>query len=185
MTPPAQLIFGSPPPPQDSDVRAWGRSLEPVWRACYDALAPGCRAIVHVPEHLPLRHPIVLTWEALGADAMGAILWQRKPLERAPGEIRPDYEWILVFKKPGRAKRPDPVVKEQARMTAAEWNTWFAGHWTLPEPAGDEPFPAELLHRVLGMYSYPGDTVLCPWPNRGPVRPSLAEHGRYLLELGR
>ena len=179
----AQLIFGSPPLPQDNDVRAWGRRLQPVWQACFEALEPGCRAIVHVPEHLPLRHPIVLDWEALGADAMGAVLWQREPLSRPPGTIRPDYEWVLIFKKPGRARRPDADTKEQARMTAAEWNTWFAGHWTLPDPEAGEPFPAELLYRVLRMYSFPGDSVLCPWPDRGPVRSTLARLDRTLVSL--
>ncbi len=180
----AQLIFGSPPPPEDIDIRDWGRALEPVWARCYAALTPGCRAIIHVPEQRPLRHPIVLSWEALGADAMGAILWQRQPLEGlAPGRIRPDYEWILVFKKPGRSPRPDPSRKEQARMTAAEWNQWFAGHWTLPDPPPGQPFPPELLERVLRMYSFPGDTVLAPWPHRGPVRDTIAQEGRTLLTL--
>ncbi len=179
----AQLIFGSPPPPQDHDVLAWGRSLEPTWSACFDALEPGCRAIVHVAEDLPLRHPIVLAWEALGADAMGAILWQRAPLPRPPGRIRPDHEWILVFKKPGRAKKIDRALKERARMTAAEWNAWFAGHWTLPEPAPGEPYPDELLRRVVRMYSFPGDTVGCPWPERGPVGAVLAREERTLVEV--
>jgi site-specific DNA-methyltransferase (adenine-specific) len=179
----AQLIFASPPLPADSDIHAWGARLMPTWAACFEALEPGCRAIIHVPEILPLRHPIVLAWESLGADAMGAVLWQRTALERGPGEIRPDFEWVLVFKKPGRAKRPDPSRKEQARMTAAEWTRWFAGHWNLPDPQDGEPFPEELLHRILCMYSFPGDTVLCPWPDRGPVRATLQAHDRTLLEL--
>lgn len=180
---PVQLIFASPPLPTDSDLHAWGRDLDPVWAACFAALEPGCRAIVHVPEDGPLRHPIVLSWEALGADAMGAILWQRTPQPRPPGEIRPDFEWVLVFKKPGRAKRPDPARKEQGRMTAQQWTTWFAGHWTLPDPVDGAPFPAELLRRVVGMYSFPGDRVLCPWPDRGPVRETLTTHDRLLQEV--
>ena len=184
MTASAHLVFGSVPPPDHGDVLAWGRSLEPLWDRCHGLLRPGCRAILHVPERGPLRHPIVLAWERLGADAMGAILWQREPpSDPTPGVLQPAVEWILVFKKPGRTQRPDPEAKERARMTNQEWNTWFAGHWSLPEPEPGEPFPAELLRRVLRMYSFPGDEVLCPWPDHGPTGEVVRAEDRRLTTL--
>ena len=40
-----------------------------------------------------------------------------------------DYEFILIFKKPGPSKKVAPEIKAASKLTKAEWKEYFAGHW--------------------------------------------------------
>jgi site-specific DNA-methyltransferase (adenine-specific) len=95
-----------------------------------------------------------------------------------PGYFYPNImtEYILVFRKPGlpiyRAKSAEEKrvsqVATQRLFTNEIANTvWHIapvppGH--LPHPC---PFPEEIPHRLIGLYSYAGDTVLDPFCGSG------------------
>ena len=67
-------------------------------------------------------------------------------------------------------KKPTQEQKNAAKMTTEEWNTYFTGHWTFPGTKQDKHlamFPEELLHRLIKMFSFPGETVLDPFAGSG------------------
>jgi DNA modification methylase len=92
-----------------------------------------------------------------------------------------DYEYISIFKKPGKDPQVPRDVKETNRIALPEWRELFAGHWRFPgatQHLHPAPFPEELPRRVMRMFSYPGDTVLDPFLGSGTTARVAANMGR-------
>jgi site-specific DNA-methyltransferase (adenine-specific) len=115
---------------------------------------------------------------------MGAIIWQKVttcntsgggtimgsfPFPRN-GIVKIDYEFILLFKRPGKTPPPSKEAREGARMTTEEWNEYFYGHWNFPgekQGAHLAAFPLELPARLIRMFTFPGETILDPFLGSG------------------
>jgi site-specific DNA-methyltransferase (adenine-specific) len=115
---------------------------------------------------------------------MGAIIWQKVTTSNTTGGgvqmgsypyprngiLKLDYEFILVFKKLGDAPKPSVEQKEQSKLTAEEWNTFFAGHWNFAGARQNNHiamFPEELPRRLIKMFSFVGETILDPFAGSG------------------
>ena len=97
------------------------------------------------------------------------------------GILKLDYEFILVFKKLGDAPKPTNENKQLSKMTATEWNTFFAGHWNFAGARQDNHiamFPEELPRRLIKMFAFVGDTVLDPFLGSGSTLIASYLHGR-------
>lgn len=173
--------------------------LKEVWEECYRVLKPGCRMIINIgdqynrateskPYHItPLNsHVIQGVLDASNHEMifLGNIIWQKQTNTDTSGGAcvmgsfgRPrngyvnfDYEYISIFKKPGKDPDVPKEIKEQDSIDTEEWKELFNGHWRF---AGDRqkehpaPFPEELPRRIIKMYSFSGDTVLDPFMGRG------------------
>ena len=170
--------------------------LNIVWRECYRALKGGSRLCVNIGDQfaravyygrykvIPIRAEIIKFCEAMGFDYMGAIIWQKKTTSNTTGGaslmgsypypkngvISIDYEFILIFKKLGAIINPSKTIKEQSKMTKAEWMEYFSGHWNFAGVKQDSHlamFPEELPKRLIKMFSFVGDTVLDPFLGSG------------------
>ena len=180
----------------DDSYERYINNLNLVWSECYRVLHPGCRLCVNIGDQfarsvyygrykvIPIRTEIIKFCEAIGFDYMGAIIWQKVTTSNTTGGgvqmgsypyprngiLKLDYEFILIFKKLGEAPKPTPEQKEQSKMTAEEWNTYFAGHWNFAGVRQDKHlamFPEELPTRLIKMFSFVGDTVLDPFMGSG------------------
>ena len=86
------------------------------------------------------------------------------------GILKIDYEFILIFKKQGKAPTPNADQKKCSEMTKEEWNTYFASHWNFGGAKQDghiAVFPEELPHRLIKMFSFVGETVFDPFMGSG------------------
>jgi hypothetical protein len=86
------------------------------------------------------------------------------------GIVEIDYEFILIFKKPGPSKKVSPEIKAASRLTKAEWKEYFAGHWHfggVRQVGHEAMFPEELPRRLIKMFTFMGDTVLDPFLGSG------------------
>jgi site-specific DNA-methyltransferase (adenine-specific) len=171
-------------------------NLNLVWKECYRTLHNGCRLCVNIGDQfaravyygrykvIPIREEIVKFCEIIGFDYMGAIIWQKVTTSNTTGGgvqmgsypyprngiLKLDYEFILVFKKLGDSPRPTKEQKELSKMTAEEWNTYFAGHWNFAGARQNNHiamFPEELPKRLIKMFSFVGETVLDPFAGSG------------------
>jgi site-specific DNA-methyltransferase (adenine-specific) len=171
-------------------------NLNLVWDECFRVLHDGCRLCINIGDQfarsvyygrykvIPIRTEIIKFCEARGFDYMGAIIWQKVTTSNTTGGgiqmgsypyprngiLKLDYEFILVFKKLGEAPKPTKENKELSKMTAEEWNTFFAGHWNFAGARQDKhlaAFPEELPKRLIKMFSFVGDTVLDPFLGSG------------------
>ena len=86
------------------------------------------------------------------------------------GIVKFDYEFILLFKKPGKAPTPTTKQKKEAKLTNEEWNTYFYGHWNFSGARQQDHiavFPEELPRRLIKMFTFGGETVLDPFLGSG------------------
>jgi len=171
-------------------------NLNLVWNECWRVLHPGCRLCINVGDQfaravyygrykvIPIRTEIIKFCETVGFDYMGAIIWQKAttcnttggatimgsfPYPRN-GIVKLDYEFILLFRKPGKPPLVPKVLKEQSRLTREEWNQYFFGHWRFPGERQNghlAVFPEELPRRLIRMFSFVGETVLDPFLGSG------------------
>ena len=126
---------------------------------------------------------------------MGAVIWRKKTTMNTSGGatvmgsypfppngiVEIDFEFILLFRKPGPARKVDKALKESAAMTRDEWKCWFSGHWEVAgarKKVHEAPFPDEIPRRLIRMFSFPGDLVLDPFLGTGTT-------ARVALELAR
>jgi site-specific DNA-methyltransferase (adenine-specific) len=171
-------------------------NLNLVWKECHRTLHYGCRLCVNIGDQfarsvyygrykvIPIREEIIKFCENIGFDYMGAVIWQKVTTSNTTGGgvqmgsypyprngiLKLDYEFILIFKKLGDAPRPTAEQKEQSKMTAEEWNTFFAGHWNFAGARQNNHlamFPEVLPRRLIKMFSFVGDTVLDPFLGSG------------------
>ncbi|MDO9340371.1 MAG: DNA methyltransferase [Bacteroidales bacterium] len=171
-------------------------NLSLVWKECYRVLFPGCRLCVNIGDQfarsvyygrykvIPIREEIIKFCENVGFDYMGAIIWQKVTTSNTTGGgvqmgsypfprngiLKIDYEFIIIFKKLGDAPKPNREDKELSKMTAEEWNTFFASHWNFSGVKQDNHiamFPEELPKRLIKMFSFVGDIVLDPFAGSG------------------
>jgi len=171
-------------------------NLNLVWKECYRVLYDGCRLCINIGDQfaravyygrykvIPIREEIIKFCESIGFDYMGAIIWKKVTTSNTTGGgvqmgsypyprngiLKLDYEFILIFKKLGDAPKPTKEQKERSKMTADEWNTYFAGHWNfagIKQNGHIAMFPEELPTRLIKMFSFVGETVLDPFLGSG------------------
>ena len=171
-------------------------NLNLVWKECYRTLHNGCRLCVNIGDQfaravyygrykvIPIREEIIKFCENIGFDYMGAVIWQKVTTSNTTGGgvqmgsypyprngiLKLDYEFILIFKKLGDAPKHTKEQKELSKMTAEEWNTFFAGHWNFTGARQNghiAMFPEELPRRLIKMFSFVGETILDPFAGSG------------------
>lgn len=171
-------------------------NLNAVWSECNRVLHDGCRLCINIGDQfarsvyygrykvIPIRTEIIRFCEALGMDYMGAIIWQKQTTMNTTGGgavmgsfpyprngiLKIDYEFILIFKKQGKAPVPTLEQKQLSEMTKEEWNLYFASHWNFGGAKQDghiAVFPEELPHRLIKMFSFVGETVFDPFMGSG------------------
>ena len=191
----------------DDDYEAYINNLNVVWKECFRVLDDGCRLCINVGDQfarsvyygrykvIPIHSEIIRFCETIGFDFMGQIIWQKSTTMNTTGGgavmgsfpfprngiVKLDFEYILLFKKQGKSKKPTAEQKELSKMTNEEWNTYFAGHWHFAGSKQDKHlamFPDELPRRLIKMFSFVGETVLDPFAGSGTTAKVARELGR-------
>ncbi len=172
------------------------KDLYRVWKECYRVLKPGRRLVINIGDQfarsiiygrykiIPLHAEFIAQCEDIGFDYMGSIIWQKKTTMNTTGGanvmgsypyppngmIEIDYEFILIFKKPGKSEKISKEIKEKSKLTKEEWKDYFYGHWYFGgarQIEHEAMFPEELPKRLIKMYTFVGDTVLDPFLGSG------------------
>ncbi len=171
-------------------------NLNVVWKECYRVLEDGCKLCINIGDQfarsvyygrykvIPIRTEIIKFCETIGFDYMGAIIWQKVTTTHTTGGatvmgsypyprngiLKIDYEFILIFKKHGKAIKISREIKDKSKLTSEEWNTYFSGHWNFPGEKQNghlAMFPEELPKRLIKMFSFVGETILDPFLGSG------------------
>jgi len=184
--------------------------LDRCWKECYRILVPRGRLIVVVGDVLlsrrkhkrhqviPLHSDIQVRCRRIGYDNLAPIFWYKianatyeakgnggnflgKPYE-PNAVVKHDVEYILMERKPGSYRSPDPLTRLLSVIPAQKHAIWFRQIWedikgasTKKHPA---PFPEELADRLVRMFSFVGDTVLDPFVGTGTTMVAAGKAGR-------
>jgi DNA modification methylase len=183
------------------------RDLLTVWRECFRVGRGGSRLCVNIGDQfaraseygryriIPLHAEIICQCAACGYDYLGSIVWRKKTTMNTSGGavvmgsypyppngiVEIDFEYILLFKKPGKAPPVPAALRAAAAMTRSEWKEWFSGHWNVEgarKKGHEAAFPEEIPRRLVRMFSLPGDTVLDPFLGTGTTALVAAALGR-------
>lgn len=178
------------------DYETYINYLNLTWQECFRVLHDGCRLCINIGDQfarstyygrykiIPIHSEIIKFCEMIGFDFMGSIIWQKATTMNTSGGasimgsyphprngiVKLDFEYILLFKKPGNSPKPTKEQKENSVMTNEEWNTYFNGHWYFTGARQDKHlamFPDELPKRLIKMFSFPNETVLDPFMGSG------------------
>jgi len=188
-------------------LHAYLADLASVWFECCRVLRPGTRLCVNIGDQfasatlhgryrvIPLHAEVICQCAALGLDYMGSIIWRKKTTMNTSGGatimgsfpyppngiVELDFEYILLFKKPGKPTAIDRAAREEGTMTLAEWKSWFSGHWDVGgarKKGHEAPFPLEIPTRLIRMFSLPGGVVLDPFLGTGTTLRAAHAIGR-------
>lgn len=180
----------------DNSYEEYINHLNLVWEECYRVLNPGCRMMVNIGDQfaravyygrykvIPIRTEIIKFCESIGFDYMGSIIWQKKTTMNTTGGatvmgsypyprngiVEIDYEFILIFKKPGTPPKVSREIKEQSKIPKEKWKEYFSGHWYFNGTRQNSHiamFPVELPKRAIEMFTFVGETVLDPFLGSG------------------
>jgi DNA modification methylase len=194
----------------DQSLHEYLYDLSRVWAECARTLRPGRRLCVNIGDQfaraliygrykiIPLHAEVIAQAQAVGLDYLGAIIWQKKTTMNTSGGavvmgsfpyppngiVELDYEYILIFKKPGVGAKVSPERKSSSRLTTEEWKQYFCGHWTfggVRQSNHEAMFPDELPRRLIRMFSFTGDTVLDPFLGSGTTAAVAESLGRNAI----
>lgn len=173
--------------------------LARVWRETYRVLAPGGRACINVANlgrkpYIPLHSYIIEQMLEIGYLMRGEIIWN-KAASASPSTawgswrsaanpvLRDVHEYILIFSKDAFNRKGKD---KESTISRDDFLEWTKSVWTFPAVSARKvghpaPFPEELPHRLIQLYTYRGEVVLDPFVGSGSTCLAARRDGRHYI----
>ena len=167
------------------NLNEYCKLLKRVWQETYRVLVPGGRACVNIANlgrkpYIPLHSFIIEDMQDIGFLMRGGIIWN-KASSASPSTawgswqsaanpvLRDIHEYILIFSKDTfsrNGKGKQNTIEKDAFLE------WTKSVWTFPAVSARKighpaPFPEELPHRLIQLYSFENDVILDPFVGSG------------------
>jgi site-specific DNA-methyltransferase (adenine-specific) len=178
--------------------------LRKVFTETFRVLVPGGRACINLANlgrkpYIPLTSHIALLMQEIGFIMRGEIIWDKgasSTSSTAWGSwqsasnpiLRDVHEYILIFSK-GDYKRhltkKEKTVKHST-ISRDEFLDWTKTIWQMNAESARRvghpaPFPLELPHRLIQLYSFETDVVLDPFMGSGSTALAALRSGRKFV----
>jgi site-specific DNA-methyltransferase (adenine-specific) len=171
--------------------------LKSVMKETYRVLVDGGRACINVANlgrkpYLPLSDYIGTIMSDIGFNYRGQIIWDKAAsaggscawgswMSASNPILRDVHEYILVFSK-GNLKRKkgiDTIKRDDfLEWTKSIWKMNTESATRVKHPA---PFPIELPHRLINLYSFEDDIVLDPFMGSGTTAIAAIKNKRRYI----
>jgi site-specific DNA-methyltransferase (adenine-specific) len=184
---------------QDLTLAEYRQLLKAVFSEVFRVLVDGGRACVNVANlgrkpYIPLHSYVIADMLDIGFLMRGEIIWNKGSSAGASTawgswqsasnpSLRDTHEYILVFSKGSFSRaaggRQDTISKEEfLACTKSVWEFPAESANRVWHPA---PFPPELPHRCIQLYTFQGDFVLDPFCGVGSTCVAALRAGRHFL----
>ena len=181
----------------DLTLEEYKKLLENVLKETYDKLATGGRACVNIANigrkpYIPLHSLIIEIMLNIGYIMRGEIIWDKSASvggscawgswQSASNPVLRDvHEYILVFCKDSFSKKKVKIKKDT--ISRDDFLDWTKSVWNFPTVSAKKighpaPFPLELPHRLINLYTYEEDVVLDPFCGSGTTCLSALQNNR-------
>ena len=171
--------------------------IENVMKETYRVLVDGGRACINIANvvrkpYIPVTTYITEIMASLGFNNRGQIIWNKAAsaggscawgswLSAGNPILRDVHEYILVFSKGSmsRKKGIDTISKK-------DFLEWTKSIWTMNAESAKRvrhpaPFPEELPHRLINLYSFQDDVVLDPFIGSGTTAVAALKNNRHFV----
>lgn len=196
------LMVTSPPynvgKDYDSDLSLedYRAMLRRVFKETFRVLVTGGRACINVANlgrkpYIPLHSYVIQDMTELGFLMRGEIIWNKSASSgtstawgswksAANPTLRDTHEYILVFSKGSYSRITNG---KESTISKQDFLEYTKSVWTFPAESARRvghpaPFPVELPHRCIQLYSFKSDTVLDPFCGVGSSWIAAASDGR-------
>lgn len=184
---------------EDLSLNEYRTLLKSVFKETYKKLVTGGRACINVANlgrkpYIPLHSYIIEDMHKTGFYMRGEIIWN-KASSASPSTawgswqsaanpvLRDIHEYILVFSKESFSRKRE---HKENTITKEDFLEWTKSVWTFPAVSArmighPAPFPEELPHRLIQLYTFKGDVVLDPFCGSGTAcLVALKDSRRYI-----
>ena len=183
----------------DLSLDEYRNLLKNVFRETYKKLVTGGRVCVNVTNlgrkpYIPLHSYIIEDMLEIGYLMRGEIIWNKASsaspstawgswLSAANPVLRDIHEYILIFSKESfsrmKGEKKNTIKKE-------DFLEWTKSVWTFPAVSAKSighpaPFPEELPHRLIQLYSFKGDIILDPFCGSGTTCLAASKDERHYV----
>lgn len=184
---------------QDLSLLEYLDMLRNVWQETFRVLVPGGRACINVANlgrkpYIPLHTYIIDLMMDIGFLMRGEIIWDKgssASQSTAWGSwqsasnpvLRDVHEYILVFSKNTFKRKRE---RKDNTISRDEFLEWTKSVWIFPAVSAKKvghpaPFPEELPHRLIQLYSFVGDVVLDPFAGSGTTCLAATVDNRHFI----
>ena len=174
--------------------------LRNVFSQTHKKLVTGGRACINIANigrkpYIPLHAMIIEIMLDLGFLMRGEIIWDKSAsgggscawgswMSASNPVLRDIHEYILVFSKDSYSKNKSQIKKDTIKRddfiqsTKSIWTFPAANAKQIGHPA---PFPIELPHRLINLYSYEEDVILDPFCGSGTTCIAASNNNRSYI----
>ena len=174
--------------------------LTSVFAESYKKLATGGRACINIANigrkpYIPLHAMVIEIMLDLGYLMRGEIIWDKSAsaggscawgswMSASNPVLRDYHEYILIFSKESYSKDKNQIKRDT--IAKEDFIEWTRSIWTFPAVNAKKighpaPFPVELPHRLINLYSYEEDVILDPFCGSGTTCIAATQNNRYYI----
>ena len=185
---------------EDLSLDEYLELLSSVLGQTYKKLVTGGRACINIANigrkpYIPLHAMVIEIMLDLGFLMRGEIIWDKSAsgggscawgswMSASNPVLRDYHEYILIFSKGSYSKNKNQTKKDTIERD--DFINWTKSIWTFPAVNAKKighpaPFPIELPHRLINLYSYEGDVVLDPFCGSGTTCIAAIQNNRIYV----
>lgn len=182
---------------EDLSLDEYLELLTSVFGQTYKKLVTGGRACINIANigrkpYIPLHAMVIEIMLDLGFLMRGEIIWDKFAsgggscawgswMSASNPVLRDYHEYILIFSKGSYSKNKNQTKRDTIERD--DFINWTKSIWTFPAVNAKKighpaPFPIELPHRLINLYSYEEDVVLDPFCGSGTTCIAAIQNNR-------
>lgn len=183
----------------DLSLDEYRELLRAVFAETYKKLVTGGRACINIANlgrkpYIPLHSHIIEDMLEIGYYMRGEIIWDKAAsavsstawgswLSAANPVLRDVHEYILIFSKDSFSRQR---YDKENTISKEDFLQWTKSVWTFPSESAKRighpaPFPEELPHRLIQLYTFKRDVVLDPFCGSGTTCLSAIKSDRHYV----